>query len=60
MLNKFNINVDELKANIDGIKSMVNKKKNYQDIKKKVLNKHIELDEQNIIDISIDVNVARD
>ncbi|MDY4574915.1 MAG: AAA family ATPase [Intestinibacter sp.] len=59
MLNKFNINVDELKANIDGIKSMVNKKKNYQDIKKKVLNKHIELDDQNIIDISIDVNVAR-
>ena len=38
MLNKFNINVDELKANIDGIKSMVNKKKNYQDIKKKVFN----------------------
>ena len=60
MLNKFNINIDELKSNIDGIKSIVNKKKNYEDIKKKVLNKHIKLDDENTIDISIDANVAID
>lgn len=60
MLNKFNINIDELKSNIDGIKSMVNKKKTYQTVGKRTLNKHIELDDDNTIEICIDANVTAD
>ena len=60
MLNKFNINIDELKSNIDGIKSKVSKKKDYKVTGKKSLNKHIPLNDNNTIEISIDANVAVD
>ncbi len=56
MLNKLNINIDEIKANIDTIKSKVNKKKTYKAVGTKSINKHIQLDDNHIIDISINAN----
>lgn len=58
MINKFNL--DELKSNIDGIKSIVSKPKSYKDIKIKTLDKYIEISEEKTINVSIDVRVGID
>lgn len=61
MLNRLNKNIGELKSNIEGIKSIVNnKKKTYEIAGIKTINKHVELDEQNTIEIAIDANISFD
>ena len=61
MLNRLNKNIGELKSNIEGIKSIVNnKKKTYEIEGIKTINKHVELDDKNTIEIAIDANISLD
>lgn len=61
MLNRLNKNIGELKSNIEGIKSIVNnKKKTYEIEGIKTINKHVELDDKNTIEIAIDANISFD
>ena len=58
MRNKFNLNVNELKSNIDGIKSMVSNPKEYKNTKIKTLYKHIDISEEQAINVSIDAKIG--
>lgn len=61
MLDRLNKNIGELKSNLEGIKSIVNtKKKSYKSFGQKTINKHLDLQDGNTIEMTIDVNVAFD
>lgn len=50
--------INDFRNNFDDIKSSLVKKKNYTDVKVKTLNKHVEIPDNGLINITVDANVG--